>query len=313
MYRTILVPLDESPLGERALPCAVTLARRCGARLLLAEVVVANVELRNDPQSGRPYFVDLAAQYLAGVAARVGEGVATETVQLRGDPGAELVAESWRRGVDLIAMSTHGRSGLGRWLFGSVAEHVVRHARVPVLLVPATAEPPVDRSGPAAPAGDRAPRVLVALDGSEHARAAVGPASELATALGASLHLLRVVVPTVPAAWAVAGLGAWGLGALPPVSVYEYDPTAELTAARDDLEPVAAGLRSQGHEVQVAVEMGPAAATILDYAREQGMDALVLATHGRSGLARLVLGSVAYETVRRATVPLLLIRPAALG
>jgi nucleotide-binding universal stress UspA family protein len=149
MYRTILVPLDESPLGERALPYAVVLARRSGARLVLLEVAVANVVTRNDPETGRPYTVDLAAQYLAGVAARVGEGVATETVQLRGETGPAIVAESERRGADLIAVSTHGRSGLGRWLFGSVAEHVVRHARVPVLLVPAAAEVPAGRRGTA--------------------------------------------------------------------------------------------------------------------------------------------------------------------
>jgi nucleotide-binding universal stress UspA family protein len=135
VYRTILVPLDESPLGERALPYAVSLARRSGARLVLLEVPVANVELRDDPQTGRPYFVDLAAQYLAGTAGRVGDGVAAETVQRRGDPGAAIVAESGRRGVDLIAMSTRGRSGLGRWLFGSVADAVLRRARVPVLTV----------------------------------------------------------------------------------------------------------------------------------------------------------------------------------
>jgi nucleotide-binding universal stress UspA family protein len=310
VYRTILVPLDESPLGERALPYAVTLARRSGARLVLLAVPVTSVELRDDPQTGRPTFVDLAAQYLAGVAARVGEGVAAETVQLRGDPGAEIVAESGRRGVDLIAMATHGRSGLGRWLFGSVAEHVVRHAPVPVLLVPATAETPTERGGPAAAPGRREPRVLVALDGSEHALAALDAAGELAAALEATLCLLRVVVPPTTGAGRVAGVeaGWWGLRA--PEAI--HDETAELAAARDHLESAAAGLRSRGHTVQVAVERGPAAATIVDVAREQAVAAIALATHGRGGLARLVMGSVAYETARRATVPLLLVRPAAL-
>ena len=65
--------------------------------------------------------------------------------------------------------------------------------------------------------------------------------------------------------------------------------------------------------MQVAVESGPAAATIVDYAREQAVDAIAMATHGRGGLARAVLGSVAYETARRAAVPLLLVRPASLS
>jgi nucleotide-binding universal stress UspA family protein len=313
MYRTIPVPLDESPLGERALPYAAGLARRSGARLVVLEVAVANIEMRNDPQTGQPYFVDLAARYLAGVAARVGDGVTAETVQLSGEPGPEIVAESGRRAADLVAMSTHGRSGLGRWLFGSVAEHVIRHGRAPVLLVPATAEVPPDLATPAEAGGGRACRILVALDGSEHARAALDAAGDLATALGATLTLLQVVVPTVPSPGAVARLGAWGLGALPPAAVYEDDPAAELAAARDYLDTVATGLRARGQEVQVAVEAGSPAATIVDHAREQGVAAIALATHGRGGLARLVLGSVAYETARTAPVPLLLVRPTSLG
>jgi nucleotide-binding universal stress UspA family protein len=312
MYRTILVPLDESPLGERALPYAAVLARRSGARLVLLEVAIANLVTRTDPQTGEPHTVDLAARYLAGVAARLGDGVTAETVQLSGEPGPAIVAEGRRRAADLIAMSTHGRSGLGRWLYGSVAEHVIRHAPAPVLLVPATAEAPADRATPAGAGGERAPRVLVGLDGSEHALAALDPASDLARVLGASLHLLRVVVPTVPASVEVAGLGVGVWGAWPPAA-FDYDPTAELAAARDYLESVATGVRAREHAVQVAVERGPAAATIVDYAREQAMDAIVLATHGRGGLARLVLGSVAYETARTASVPLLLVRPTSPG
>jgi nucleotide-binding universal stress UspA family protein len=138
------------------------------------------------------------------------------------------------------------------------------------------------------------------------------PASELATALGATLCLLTVVVPPVSGVGDMPGLGAAGWGALAPAAIEDDDPAAEVAAAREYLESVAAGLRARGHEVQVAVEHGPAAATILDYAREQAADAIALATHGRGGLARLVLGSVAYETARRAAVPLLLVRPAAL-
>jgi nucleotide-binding universal stress UspA family protein len=312
MYRTIVVPLDESPLGERALPYATFLAQRTGARLLLLEVAIANLVTRNDPQTGEPSTVDLAAQYLAEVAARAGDAVTAETVQLSGEPGPEIVAESARRAADLIAMSTHGRSGLGRWLFGSVAEHVIRHARAPVLLVPATAEAPADLPTPAEAGGGRAPRILVALDGSEHSLASLDAASDLATALGATLTLLQVVVPTVPTPGAVARLGAWGLGALPQEVRDDYQ-TAELAAARDYLDSVATGLRSQGHEVQVAVETGWAAGAIVDYARAQTVAAIAMTTHGRSGLARLVLGSVAYETARTAPVPLLLVRPTSLG
>jgi nucleotide-binding universal stress UspA family protein len=123
------------------------------------------------------------------------------------------------------------------------------------------------------------------------------------------------VVPPAPVAGAgdAAVLGGWAWGALAPAAVYDAAAAeAERAAAREYLESVATGLRSRGHAVRVAVESGPAAATIVDYARQQAVGAIALATHGRGGLGRLVLGSVAYETARRAAVPLLLMRPAAL-
>ncbi len=310
MYRTILVPLDESPLGERALPYAAVLAQRSGARLILLEVAVANIVTRNDPQTGQPYTVDLAAQYLSGVAARLKAGVAVETIERRGEAGDEIVAESRRQRADLIVMSTHESPGIGRWLYGSVADHVLRHARVPVLVVPATADRAMgaapDASGGGVPltlaGAGRASRILLALDGSELSLSALGAASDLATVLGASLHLLRIAEPLGEQ----AGGGATGALNAPP------DPGAEL-AAKDYLEDVAVTLRQRGHEVRVAVDSGPVAAAIAGYAREQMMDVIVMATHGRGGLARLVSGSVATETLRLSPVPLLLLRPPTLA
>jgi nucleotide-binding universal stress UspA family protein len=279
MYQTILVPLDGSPLGERALPYAVVLGERSGARLLLVEVAIASVVTRNDPLTGEPRAIDLVAEYLAAVAARVAGRVTAETLETRGEPGNEIVRIAERRRADLIAMSTHGRSGFGRWLYGSVAEHVLLHARVPVLLVPATAEHPWPD-----PDGGRAARILVALDGSAAALGAVTAAGDVAQALGATVHLLRVL----------AGGDA---------------SAADLEAARAYLEDTAGSLRHRGHQAEVAVAQGPPAATIAAFARDQHADVIALATRGRGALGRPVLGSVASEMVRRAQVPLLLVRP----
>jgi nucleotide-binding universal stress UspA family protein len=280
MYQTILVPLDGSPLGERALPYAVALGERSGARLLLVEVAIASVVTRNDPRTGEPHAIDLVEEYLVAVAGRIAGRVTVETLKTRGEPGNEIVRLAERRRADLIAMSTHGRSGIGRWLYGSVAEHVLLHARVPVLLVPSTSEHPWPESD-----GGRAPRILVALDGSTAALGAVGAAGDLAQALGASVLLLRVL--------------AGGDVAAP-----------DLDASRAYLEETAGPLRHRGHQVEVAVAQGPPAATIAAFARDRGADVVALATRGRGALGLPGLGSVASEMVHRAQVPLLLVRPA---
>jgi nucleotide-binding universal stress UspA family protein len=149
-----------------------------------------------------------------------------------------------------------------------------------VLLVPATAEHPWPD-----PAGGRAPRVLVALDGSAASLGAATAAGDLAQALGATVLLLRVL--------------AGG-----------DDPAADLEGVRAYLEDTAESLRHRGHQVEVADAQGPPAATIAAFARDRGADVVALATGGRGALGRPVLGSVASEMVRRAQVPLLLVRPA---
>jgi nucleotide-binding universal stress UspA family protein len=297
-YRTILVPLDGSPLSERALPEAVALAERSGARLLLLRVAVADFVTRTDPRSGEPYLVDLAADYLRDVAGRVAAqsaAVAIETVEARGEPGPEIGRVAREREADLIVMATHGRSGLGRWLYGSVADHVLRHAPAPVLLVSALCGP-----APARAAG--APgRVLVPLDGSPLAETALAPAAALADAFDARLLLLLVVEPPSP------GRAPYGAGYVAAA----YDPATALQEARGYLEGVACDLRRRGHRADVAAAEGPAAATIAAAARERRVARIVMATHGRSGLGRMVLGSVATAVLHLADVPLVLVRPEA--
>jgi nucleotide-binding universal stress UspA family protein len=209
---------------------------------------------------------------------------------------AAALLESAREWVaDVIVMATHGRSGLGRWLYGSVADDVLRHAAVPVLLVPAAG------AGEAVWAPDTAHRVLVPLDGSALAEEAVPPALELAAALGADLHLLRVI-ETLTAAYA-EGYASTAL-----------DTTGALDEARAYLDGVAAPLRARGLTVDagVAAVDGPALTGLAAAARVRPAPAIASATLGRGGLARLVLGSVATGTLQRANVPLLLVRPMAM-
>jgi nucleotide-binding universal stress UspA family protein len=320
MYRTILVPLDGSPLAERALPYASVLARGSGAHLALVRVP------HEEPRTDAPESTTLAwatgteplierttgrggaaapedegaaprgpADYLEDVAA----GLAlpqTAVAVVSGPPAAGILGEARDRTADLIVMATHGRSGLGRWLYGSVADDVLRHADRPVLLVPATAPPT-----PLAPPDAGSRRVLVALDGSPFAEAALGPAQDLAQALGAGLVLLRVVEPP--------GAAFGGARGEAP-----SDPAGELADARAYLDTVAGRLPAPPESGPGAAPVGQAhagapAQTITAVAGKEAVSAIAMATHGRSGLARAVLGSVATEVLHRTAVPVLLVRP----
>jgi nucleotide-binding universal stress UspA family protein len=177
---TVLVPLDGSPLAERVLPYAARLARPRPARLLLLRVIMATAPASEAAAS-------LAT--LARVWRATGIAVETRCASLRAY-GNDLVAEAIlavanTQGADLIAMSTHGRSGLGRLLYGSVAAHVLRYAETPVLLVPAT----VGRLWPE----DRPLRLLVPLDGSRDAESILGAVRETLADIPVEMVVARVL------------------------------------------------------------------------------------------------------------------------
>lgn len=289
----ILLPLDGSSLAEQALPYAAALAQRTAARLILVRAVQAHTILDVGAGEAQAGVVSRAEHALEATAARLREaGIAAEA-HVYYDRAAPAILDAARRHhADLIVMSTHGRSGIGRVVYGSVADDVLRNAEVPVLLVPAV----VDRAWPA----DRPLTILVSLDGSALAEEALGSAELLAETLGARLHLLRIVEPpTYP---------LYGDG-------YVYIPVdqdAEQEDARAYLTELANRLATQGKTVETEVAVGAPGTVVAAIAAERQADVIAMATHGRSGLARLVLGSVATGTLQRAHVPLLMTRPAAL-
>ena len=140
--KTILVPLDGSRLGELALTPAVDLARDKGAKLVLLRAAEAHTTVA-DPAEAQVAVVREAEDYLAGVRTRVADGGVedVETSVWYGPPAEAIVEAARYRAADLIVMSSHGRSGLGRLVLGSVAESVLRATRTPILLIRAGAAP----------------------------------------------------------------------------------------------------------------------------------------------------------------------------
>jgi nucleotide-binding universal stress UspA family protein len=288
----VMVPLDGSAFAERAVPYAAALARAAG-RLLLVRVA-PGYRYETEGVAGTIAADSTTTAELDAAAERAEVfGLPVETHLVPGTAAAaSLVAAAAELGADLIVMSTHGRSGVGRFLYGSVADEVLRQAPVPVVLVPAAGQAAWPMKGTL--------RVLVPLDGSELARRALGPLAALARVMPVEAVLVQVVPPPAPDG---AALG------FPPTYAVPYtpDPDEQLRTARRDLDDEASRLAGTVPVAGVRVELGPPATTIVEVAREEGAHLIAMATHGRAGLSRLVMGSVATGVLRHAAVPLLLV------
>jgi nucleotide-binding universal stress UspA family protein len=194
-------------------------------------------------------------------------------------------------------MTTHGRSGLGRWLYGSVAEAVLSNSTIPVLLVRAglASTDLRDVSGK--------PRLLVPLDGSPTAEQALPVAASLARVLDAEIVLVRIV-PSAPASITHESLRLGNVRAPRPSDAYERE-------AETYLRDVAQRLEAEGLSVATAVGDDHPPTGIATAGEQLGAALIIMATHGRTGLGRFVLGSVAHDVLRQATRPILLIRSSA--
>jgi nucleotide-binding universal stress UspA family protein len=305
MYHKLLVPLDGSTFGEHALPFACSIAQRNGAVLHLAHVHMINDSIY---VAGMP-VIDADLHSLAQEHERVYlERVRDDLRSTRelwitcanldgdGSVAGALARYAEANKIDLVVMTTHGRGGLARAWLGSVADALVRCSHAPILLL---------RPGDGAPDLTQPPqfkRILVPLDGSELSEQIVESALELGELTQTEYILLRVVEPFIIA-----------VGYPPPIQTSRLDvklTQEQLAEAQRYVDRVAERLRAAGHRTQArALVAEQVAVAIMDEARRQDADLIAMTTHGRSGLARLILGSVADKVLRGADVPLLLARP----
>lgn len=297
MIETILVPLDGSTLAEQALAAADQLARRSTARVVLVrapnmEPAYATAESAYGmiyPEQAIGRASAEARDYLKSVQSlQATRGIQVGTVVVEGDAAGAVVDIASQIKADIIAMSSHGYSGLTRWLLGSVAEKVLRAATCPVLVV--RSRRPIKR-------------VLVPLDGSELSERSVAPAMEVAQALEASVTLLRVVPEFHVEQLRDLDEFEYGLG---PRLVEEMQADADSYLKR-----VSQPFTAQGLQIDCEVRFGPPATSILTYAENHAIDLIAMATHGRTGLQRWVYGSVTEKVLRAGEYSMLVVRPKA--
>ena len=297
MFNKILIAVDDSACSERAGRVGLQLAQKLHLPVLIGHVLksppsymgltVPSETMQRFAQDllhpwevlGREMQLELDSEYLDDP--NIAEGI---------------VFLANRSGCDLIIMGTHGREGIGRLLLGSVAERVSRLAKMPLLLVRG--------DGAVDPSTGVFERILAPIDGSLAGHPAFELADRLAQQLDAELDLLYVI-PPIPAPM----VEPWGTSAM---INYDWEPT--LKAMQDEGQAVLEGAQKQAKAPRVKATLIPCehrhqAQAIVAYAHQHHADLIVMGTHGRTGLDRLLLGSVSEGVAHHAGVPLLLVRP----
>jgi nucleotide-binding universal stress UspA family protein len=301
-FRNIIVPLDGSELAETALEPALAIAHQQDAELVLMRapqtdsmaVPIAEPlggvglywpeeSLRATHQECLEYLQRLADQHR-------GQGVPLRVQVVDGHPDAAILqlAESIR--ADLIIMSTHGYSGVTRWVMGSVTEKVLRGAQIPVFVIRG--------QGPLR-------KMLLPLDGSAVSETALEPAFQLARALGATVTLFQAVTPAGAPARKFKGTE----GAEPDLA--EAEEAGPSAGAQNYLRQITARFESTGVPTRTALGPTPAAEQIVDYADRHGEQLIAMATHGRNGWRRWIYGSVTEKVLHRGCCSMLIVPPLA--
>jgi nucleotide-binding universal stress UspA family protein len=285
VFRSIVVPVDGSSLAEGAIPYALALAERTQSQVRFVLV---------HPGQYPPLLIDSARVYLTELTERFRArlGASLSSIILNGPAAPSLVQHVRDIGADLVVMTTHGRSGIERAWLGSVADEVIRSIEVPIIVL----RPRTDGTFPAFDMRE----ILVPLDGSPLAETALGPAAVLAKLWDAEMSLVQMVYPVLFTPDAV----------LPFAGGYDEEITArEQELAKDYVRDLSGTLRAKGIRASgtALVAPRPVAESLIDLAQPARVSLVALATHGRGGLRRLVLGSVADKVIRGAPVPILVI------
>lgn len=317
MFRHILVPLDGSARAEQALPVAARLARASQGTVTLLQVI----DLTHDALSYGIEAPVLSQHVVEDTLSKARdylsqqrhshslESVVVQERVISGNPAEEIIAQAAEPPIDLVVLSSHGYTGIKRWLLGSVAEKVARHAQVPVLIL-RDKEPLRTHQNSD---GLRIAHALVPLDTSPRSLDALAPAAELVAALSTAgqgkLHLVQIV------------------------ALAEKTNTMEreelLQAANQNLDAIGQSIRDGlvarfGAELHPAlswsvsitddiaegiVQMAESGKTSGEAGKVPASDVIVLTTHGSGSLYKWPFGSVAERVLHATRLPILLVRP----
>ena len=312
MFKRILVPLDGSERAEQAIPVAARVARASGGTVILVQVAPFPADYQAEKKLPVEVYSESVMEEVKALpmaylehASKMAElvGVRTETRVNYGEVAPSILAMVETLAVDLIVMCSHGYTDFKRWALGSIAHKIIPHSSVPVLLL--------RDGGPMLKT--KALSVLVALDGSPMAESVLDPvvrlANALASAMRVTLHLVRVVdlLPSY-------GYGRFAANVLPDQfreeakreAIAYLSATAQRMIDREDTLP--------DFIVTTSIAVNPDVTEALVQLTEEELhaggrfDLLAMATHGRGGLQRWVMGSVTERVLHHSKLPMLIVR-----
>ena len=307
MYTRILVPLDGSKLAEQVVPYVRLFGKSLHSSIELLRVVDTGLPgIPHPAHAVRPhlYVVDMishARSYLDGIEESLGNaGASLSAIVKHGSPAACIVNEAEKEPATLVAMSTHGRCGLSRWVFGSVSAKVLHASTFPLLIVCPSEKGKITEE-------INLKSIIVPLDGSPTAERVLPHVVGLAKSLGLTTTLVRATFSKEDYYRYMA------YQPLDSVSTAYYGPYEEFSEETDAqamkyLHDVGLNLRSQGAMVQERLLHGPTAGAIANMADETPGSLVAMTTHGRTGVRRWILGSVTDQVVRHGGGPVLVVR-----
>jgi nucleotide-binding universal stress UspA family protein len=271
MYATLLVALDGSKNAEKVLPVVEPLLKSGKGKALLVQVLPPGGE---GPEAA-------AQAYLKEISSRLAKKkIRSEGEIVRGDAAVAIIRCAEERNADLVAFTSHGQGGLAQWVFGSVAQKILRGCARPLLVVRALEAPLV-----------KVKRVVVPLDGALGSEAMLPHAAQLARSFGAPIELLHVT----------------------PESGVEADDSKlrnwhQRERRRIEGEFDAIQKAEPGLTFSRAFEEGDPATRILERVEKEPASCIAMGSHGRTGFSRWMFGSVSEKVLQAAKCPVFVAR-----
>lgn len=273
----LLVATDGSVFSKSAVREAVNLAKICSGKLYVVSVVKTNLEYESIVPQIVEKEEEKMRQHLESVKDRASkEGVDCEIISHRSEePYQDIVDEAEKNQADMVIMGTHGRTGLKRLMMGSVTAKVIGHATCNVLVVPLDAK-------------IECGNILVATDGSKYSEAAASEAIGIAKRCGGSLIVISV--------------------ALSDKEIELAEDDEEVILARDNVKKVIELAEKEGVKAEGIVVRGKPHEGIVEIAKQKRADLIVVGSHGRTGLERLLMGSVTERVIGHSESAVLVVR-----
>jgi len=281
----LLLATDGSESSEGAIREAIRLAKRCSSRLSVISVIETNPEYETTAPQLLEKSEKAAREHLESVKARAkNEGVDCSTIILEGEDSYNYIAEEAAKNkTSMIIMGRRGRTGLKRLMMGSTTARVIGHAPCNVLVVPRAAK--LEFKG-----------IVVGTDGSRYSAAAASEAIGLAKRNGSSLTVISVIPSEI-----VTDIGF-------TMDQREFMDQQEMQEAEKSAKAVKEAAQKEGVNVKAFVLSGKPSDALIQTAQEQGADLLVVGSHGRTGLEKLLMGSVAERVIVLASCPVLVVK-----